>query len=328
MELLQNLLTRFRRTAVLLLVGIILITYISFGVVYLQQQTQQATYVKEIARLTAVLARPPASVEELKAEYDNVTKALVPISERAAFDIIVGIAKESGIDTTQEYGKFTIPPAVIGKVKVGDSAYETLTFNSIHVQGEYDKVLAFLTDLDTGQTLPNMVLKSVRTFDEEITFSGEEGEKRAEFRAVQDAVLKMMEDNRLQTIPNPINRARGTATNYMGDDNTTQLVIEGFPDITITAAEKGFTGENTTPKGGYVLYRHDRINTDNTTLFTTMNYYPTLKTKYYYTCESNGLVRQFDGPVVVLAKEQIGMDAKTLETIATVTVDIYTKPRT
>jgi hypothetical protein len=43
-------------------------------------------------------------------------------------------------------------------------------------------------------------------------------------------------------------------------------------------------------------------------------------TKYYYTCEWDGTVRQFDGPDVATAMEFTNID-----TVATLNVEIYTK---
>jgi hypothetical protein len=45
-------------------------------------------------------------------------------------------------------------------------------------------------------------------------------------------------------------------------------------------------------------------------------------TKYYYTVEADGTVRQFDGPDVTIAKEY-----PSIETIATLNVEIYTRPQ-
>ena len=135
----------------------------------------------------------------------------------------------------------------------------------------------------------------------------------------------MMADNALTEIPNPINYAGGVATNLIGDDPETEEAVEGFPDITTTAAAKGYTGDGT-PRNGYVLYNHDKIDLADTATFATVNYVTLLKTEYYYICEWGGKVRQFSGPDVATATEYVHAEKAETETVATVDVDIYTKP--
>jgi len=126
----------------------------------------------------------------------------------------------------------------------------------------------------------------------EMPTNGEEEARRTEYYNVSMAVMAMMVDNEMFTLSNPAFAfAGGVATNDM----------TAFPDSTTTAADKGYTGVGT-PKAGYVLYAHDLIGADTTT-FNTVNYVALAKTEYYYTCESDGTVRQFDGPDVTTATE-------------------------
>jgi hypothetical protein len=111
----------------------------------------------------------------------------------------------------------------------------------------------------------------------------------------------------------------------MGDDPDTDWVVEGFPDITTPADEKNYTGTGT-PGDGYVLWLHDKINPDDTTQFTTVSYIGVLTTTYYYTCEANGTVRQFDRANLGRAQEYLGSNESKTETVAIVDVDIYYKP--
>ena len=129
------------------------------------------------------------------------------------------------------------------------------------------------------------------------------------------AVIEMMANNGLTEIPNPLNYDGGTATNDM----------MAFTDNTTTAAEKGYTGTGT-PKDGYVLYQHDQISTDNTTEFETVSYITIQNTQYYYTCEADGRVRQFDGPNVTTATEYFSSEEVDIKTVAVLNVDLYTKP--
>jgi hypothetical protein len=113
--------------------------------------------------------------------------------------------------------------------------------------------------------------------------------------------------------------AGGVATNFMGDDPDTGATTEGFPDNTTAVDDKGYTGTGF-PRDGYMVYEHDKIPTGATDNFTTITYIPMLITKYYYTCEWDGTVRQFDGPDVATAMEYLNIN-----TVATLNVEIYTK---
>ncbi len=325
MEVIKNLLFKLRHAGVLFLISLILIIYIALGFLYWQQEAQQEKFTGQIAKLNVILAKPLPSVEALQAESEAVNLALAPMTNVAAIEMLVGIAKEHGIDVDGASGKFSVPTAGVGRTNVGGGAYQVLSFNGIRVQGDDDDVTAFISDLDAGKTLKTMVLKRLSTSQVEVVFIGEEGARRAEFRSVVSAVLAMMEDNGLTEIPNPMSFARGVAANFTGDNPATNATVEGFPDITTTAAEKGYSG-NATIRAGYVLYQHDKISTDNTTQFTTVSYIGKLTTKYCYTAEADGTVRQFDKANVSAATEYETREASKSETVVSVDVDIYFKP--
>ncbi len=333
MEVIKKLITRFWPMGTLFLTGLIVIIYVAFGFLYLQQGAQQRELEGRIAKLSLVVARPLPSSEKLQAEYEDVNRLLALVTtDTEAIAKLVGVAQRSGIDLDEESGKFSVPKAMFSQAKVGGGSYQVLSFRNIQVQGDYDNIMAFISVLDSGEivldsgeTLKTMVLKRVATSEVEVMFVGEEGDRRAEFRSVASAVMDMMDNNALLRIPNPMNFASGAAANLTGDDPATEEVVEGFPDITTTAIDKGYTG-NATPRVGYVLYNHDKISTDNATQFETVSYITVLTTKYYYTCEADGTVRQFDGARVVRATEYLGSAASKIEIVTNVDVDIYTKP--
>ena len=324
MEIIRNLLAAYWRTGVLLLGGLILIVYISLGFLYWQQGGQQVDLEQQIAQLTLVIARPLPPDTDLRTEYEKVNDALDPITDEKAIKWLVEIAEESGIDVAPESGRFIVPSVSFGQETVAGGTYRVLSFGNVRVQGDHDSVMAFITDLDSGETLKTMVLNTMATSQVEVMYEGEEAERRAEFRMVISAVIDMMDDNALIEIPDPVSFAGSVATNFMGDDPVTVGVVEGLPDITATAAEKGYTGTDS-PGDGYVLYGHDRISTDNTTLYVTVTYSSLLTTNYYYTCEADGTVRQFDGAGVVTATEYLGSAASKPETVVTFSVVIYTR---
>jgi len=325
MEVIKNLLIRLRHTGVLFLIGLIMIIYVALGFLYWQQGEQQREYEENIAKLSLILLRPLPKVEELQAEYEAVNLALAPMTDVDAIAMLVGIAEENGIDVDEVSGKFRVPTATGSNVVMGGRKYQVLSFKGIRVEGEYDNVIAFISDLDLGKTLKNMVLKS-GTFTEVVhMFTGEEGARRAEFRSVVSAVKNMMGDNNLDRIPYPMDFAGGVAANFTGDDPNTEGIFEGFPDITTTSVEKGYSG-NATISAGYVLYNHDVISTDNTTKFKTVSYITTLSTKYYYTCETDGTVRQFDGANVRTTTEYVTSEPSKAGALANLDVVIYFKP--
>lgn len=219
-----------------------------------------------------------------------------------------------------------ITPASYSQSKVGGSTFQVMSFSNIQVQGDYDKIINFVSDLDSGKTLPTMVLKKVAVNKVEFIFTGAEGERRAEFRAVAAAVKAMMTDNNLSEIPSSMKVSRSVATNLTGDNPDTIGVLEGFPDITTKIEDKGYTG-NVTPKDGYLLYGHDKITTGNTTQYTTVNYFATPTTIYFYTCEPDGTVRQWNSPNLATAGEYTSSEKSKMDTKISVDVDIYFKPK-
>ncbi|MEE8412968.1 MAG: hypothetical protein V3R96_00285 [Dehalococcoidales bacterium] len=325
MKSIKSLAIRYRQTIFLFIVGLILIIYISLGFLYLQQGPQQRDYENKITTLSAIVANPLPSNEKLEADYAAVIQALAPITPSEAIEMLVSLAEENGLNIDKNTGKFRVPTASISKISLGENTYELISFGGIQAQGDYDNIMAFVSALDSGTRLETMVLTRVTTREVEVTVTGEEGNRREEFRRVISAVQNMMIDNGLATIPNPVSFRRGTATYYMGDNVSTTTTIEGFPDITTSAADKGYNGNNP-PNKGYVLYRHDKISSSDTTQYETINYFTTSTTKNFYTCEADGTVRQWDGPNVTTAIEYLDSQGAKTELAISLDVKIYTSP--
>ncbi len=135
---------------------------------------------------------------------------------------------------------------------------------------------------------------------------GEEEARRTEFHNVSSSVIAMMVDNSLASIPTPADYASGVAQNQMS--YVTGTPDQGFPDFTTVAEStggppnKGYTGAGS-PKPGYVLYRHDKIDPVATDNFTMVSYVSISQTRWYYTCEADGTVRQFKGSDTATAQE-------------------------
>ena len=114
--------------------------------------------------------------------------------------------------------------------------------------------------------------------------AGEEEARETEFSTIQSAVHSMMVDNEISSITTPAFAfTANVATNNMA----------GFPDTATTPAVKGFiVVVVATNKAGYLLYTHDIA--DDGAATPTVNYTSPSTSTYYYTCETDGTIRQFD----------------------------------
>lgn len=311
----QELLARIRRMGFLVVLGVCVIIYVGLGFVYFQQVPRQKDLEEQVRKTMLVVNKPLPSMEKLQARYDAVNAALEPMETPEALAVLVDIAKGSGIDVNPESGQLNIgaPGAPEGR-KLPGGTYQVLNISSIQARGDFDTVMEFISNLDAGKTLETMVLKRVALDWVQVQLEEDEKVRRAEFRAVIQAVADMMQDNNLDKIPNPINFEGGVAVNE----------TFAFPDVITTAREKGYTGAGT-PLDGYILYEHDKITADNTTDYQTMIYIDKPVTEYYYTCEADGTVRQFDGPDMETATELFGSEEFVYETVAKLAVELFSK---
>ena len=183
MEDIKNLLNRFRQSGVLLFIGFLLIIYIAFGFVYWQQSSKQKELEEQVANIRLIVDKKLPRKEELKAEYDKVNDALAPMEDEDAIAILVDIAEKSGIDVDPASDKLIVPSATTREEKVGEGTYQVFSFKNVSVQGDYDNVMAFISDLDSGTTQETMVLTRITINQVEIKVEGEEateGEEEVE----------------------------------------------------------------------------------------------------------------------------------------------------
>ena len=171
------LLARFRHSVALFLIGFFLIIYIALGFLYFQQGAQQKEFEEQIANVSLVVAKKLPDIKNLQEEYDKVNKFLAPITGSDALTTLVGIAQKSGINVNPESGKLSIPPPTVSEKKVGDGSYQVLSFKNISVQGDYNRVMAFISALDSGEELNTMVLTRITTKQVEVIAEGEEETK-------------------------------------------------------------------------------------------------------------------------------------------------------
>ena len=315
----QRLLARIGRMGFVVILGVCIIIYVGLGIIYIQQGPKQKDLEEQIRKTMLVVNKPLPSMEELQAKYDAVNEDLVPMETPKALEKIVDIARKSGIDVNTESGKLRIgAPGNPQKKEMAEGTYHVLSFGDIGAQGDFDAVMNFISDLDTGDTLETMVLRGVNLVWVQVSLKEEEVIRRAEYRAVIQAVADMMEDNNIEEIPSPANYKDGLAVNEM----------TAFPDAVTSAREKGYTGAGT-PLDGYILYEHDRITADDTSDYQTMIYIDESInesiTEYYYTCEADGTVRQFDGPDLETATEYFGSEEAVFEAAVKLSIDLYSK---
>ena len=135
---------------------------------------------------------------------------------------------------------------------------------------------------------------------------GEEEARRTEYHNIASSVIALMVDNNIPNITNALEFVEGgSAENHMTD----------FPDIdTSSVTRVAFLAVGETEVLGYRLYgnqvivdfdgdgAYDPTDGDGVKL---VNYVNFTQTTYYYTCETDGTVRQFPNPIASAAEEYV-----------------------
>jgi type II secretory pathway pseudopilin PulG len=112
---------------------------------------------------------------------------------------------------------------------------------------------------------------------------GEEEAAATEFTNVQSAVVAMMVDNQLSTLPNPVLVATSDMAAFPDATSACTVVGEKVNDPSGTAYADG-------DKDGFLLYTHDIVADGAVT--PTVNYTATQNTKGTYTVDAGGTVDQ------------------------------------
>ena len=113
---------------------------------------------------------------------------------------------------------------------------------------------------------------------------GETEAGKTELTNIQSAVVAMMVDNQLSTLPNP-------------EDTTARSDMTLFPDSTSAVTVDKVTAPNGVAyvagdKNGFILYQHD-ITPDGSAVLNLVNYTATQTTKGTYFVDAAGTVTQF-----------------------------------
>ena len=117
---------------------------------------------------------------------------------------------------------------------------------------------------------------------------GEEEAADTEFANMQTAVVAMMVDNGLSTLPTPI----AVSTNVMSEFPDSATAAGGADKLT---DPEGYAYEVTTDKNGYILYGHDITGgaaADPNPDQVDVNYVASATTSKYYTVDTSGTVTQ------------------------------------
>jgi len=109
----------------------------------------------------SITLEPKFQYIDMPAVYHEDNLALAPITCPAATAVLVSIAEENGIDVDPNAGKLSIPVATIRQVKAAGNTYQVLSFRNIRLKGDYEDVMAFISDLDSRKTLRTMILTRV-----------------------------------------------------------------------------------------------------------------------------------------------------------------------
>jgi len=102
-----------------------------------------------------------------------------------------------------------------------------------------------------------------------------------ELSNIQSAVIAMMVDNELSTLPNPVTSATSNMANF--PDDTSAVTVDKVNDPNGTAYQAG-------DADGFILYQHDIIADNAVTGL--VNYVATATTKGTYTIDASGTVTQ------------------------------------
>ena len=125
---------------------------------------------------------------------------------------------------------------------------------------------------------------------------GEEEARRTEYHNVSSSVIAMMTDNGISTLPNPISLAANASNDMTAWPDTTSSVANSGK---VTDPE-GYNYSDATDAPGYVLYGQDITGSDaggpNPNDGNDVNYVTFTTTTYYYTCDGDGTVHQYDTP--------------------------------
>ncbi len=144
-------------------IGALLIIYISLGVVYLQRQSESQSLGSQMSLQRTILLKPPPDIEELRSQLNDseslfgITRASIASSNQTT-DIYSGLV-DLGRNSHAQVMSIEASPPIIAK---GATVNETILPYSLVVRGNQGDILGFISSLIRGGTiLKGLELKSI-----------------------------------------------------------------------------------------------------------------------------------------------------------------------
>ena len=151
---------RFWVVIVPIMIGVFLLILAAMGIFYLQQQRDRDSLDEQLDQLRSLVANPVVISEELKQKYAEAQEAIP--SELETGDVvshILSIATENGFDVTTQDVTITWSDAPRNE-NIEGTSYQVFTFE-LKVSGEYDRVIYFVSDVDSTPELKTLVIEDL-----------------------------------------------------------------------------------------------------------------------------------------------------------------------
>ena len=164
--MIQQLRARFWALIMPILIGLFVIIYAAMGLIYFQQQREQSDLEALIDQRTATVSQPVELSEEQQAKYEAAHQAIptAPVDEddirkfrEEVIEEVLDIAEEP--ESNVEVTSFTYSDNLRTET-IGETSYKVIPFQ-IKIEGDDNKVIAFISTLDSMPDMKTFVLKDV-----------------------------------------------------------------------------------------------------------------------------------------------------------------------
>ena len=144
-----------------IMIGVFLLILAAMGIFYLQQQRDRDSLDEQLDQLRDLVANPVVISEELKQKYAEAQEAIP--SELETGDVvsrILSIATENGFDVVTTQDVTITWSDTHRKENIEGTSYQVFTFE-LKVSGEYDRVIYFVSDVDSTLELKTLVIEDL-----------------------------------------------------------------------------------------------------------------------------------------------------------------------
>lgn len=178
---------RIKKLAIPIAAGIFVIVATLFGVIYLQQRSEQNSMRDQIGWLSNMLSRPVDINEESQARFEEIQQYIPVIAavpqdgELTELELIEEVHAKI-IDKVSDpllypeidagtAGNFAIKYANSKTEKLNNVNYKVFTFN-IRITGvAYDEIRAFIFDISTAESLRTLVISELQVSINDVAVS-------------------------------------------------------------------------------------------------------------------------------------------------------------